>query len=147
MIIRAALVALALGMSMPKGPCDVKTTEPAVYCLKCERTIFEGSVKDGKCPNDQSEVKKIEMCVKKHYICACAGCALCADDKAAKGLCKCGKPMQEESSKAMALWVCKSCGAKSPVKEAVKHDEAKDKDKKVEFTKTCEMSGKFPHGK
>ena len=43
--------------------------------------------------------------------------------------------------------VCKGCGAKGPVKEAIQHDETKDAGKKVDYTKTCKDSGKFPHGK
>jgi len=142
------LVVLALVKAGPAvGPCDVKTTEPGVYCVKEERTLFPGSVKDGKCPNDGTDVAKVEICVKKHYICACAGCGKCVDDKAAPGACKCAQKLQEEESKSIVIWVCKSCGAKSPAKDAIKHDETKDAGKKVEFKKTCADSGKFPHGK
>ena len=143
-----AIVLAAAGAVAPaKGPCDVKATEPGLYCLKEERTLFAGSVQNGKCPNDQTDVAKVELCVKKHYLCACAGCAKCADDKAGKGACKCGEKLQEEESKSLVLWICGSCGAKGPVKEAVKHDEAKDAGKKVDYKKTCADSGKFPHGK
>jgi len=142
------LAAMLLVPTVPaKGPCDVKTTEPGVYCTKEERTLFPGNVKDGKCPNDDTPVAMVEMCVKKHYICACAGCSKCADDKAAKGACKCGQKLQEEESKSLVLWVCKGCGAKGPVKETIKHDAAKDAGKKVDYSKTCAESGKFPHGK
>ncbi len=145
---RWSVILLAAVLAVPaKGPCDVKTTEPGVYCTKEERTLFPGNVKDGKCPNDDTPVAKVEMCVKKHYICACAGCSKCVDDKAGPGACKCGQKLQEEESKALVFFVCKSCGAKSPVKEAVKHDEAKDAGKKVDYTKVCADSGKFPHGK
>ena len=141
------LLRVLLAPAEPKGPCTVKTTEPGVYCTKEERTLFPGNVKDGKCPNDDTPVAKVEMCVKKHFICACAGCSKCQDDKAAAGVCKCGQKLQEEESKSLVIFVCKSCGAKGPAKEAIKHDAAKDGDKKVEYTKTCADSGKFPHNK
>ncbi len=143
----AAVLGVAASEAL-RAPCDIKTVEPASYCEKEGRTIFEGSVKDGKCPNDQSEVKKIEMCVKKHYVCGCAKAGCCDDDKLRPGTCKCGKTLEEKAEKAMVLYVCEGCGAKSPVKGGIAHDEAKDKaaPKKGE-KRVCEKSGTFPHGK
>jgi hypothetical protein len=46
----------------------------------------------------------------------------------------------------MALWACKTCGAKAPLQELVKHDAAKDKDAKPTYAKTCEKSPLYPHG-
>lgn len=142
----AALVVVAGAVEPVRGACDVKTTEPAWYCPKEDRKIPDGNAKDGKCANDGAEVKKIEMCVKKHYVCACSkGC--CSDDKAQKGSCRCAKPLQEEADTCMALWLCNTCGAKSPAKDLVKHDEKKCPDaSKATYKKTCEKSGKFPHG-
>jgi hypothetical protein len=142
----AALVIAAGAVEPLRGPCDVKTTEPAWYCPKEERKIPDGNAKDGKCANDGVEVKKIEMCVKKHYVCACSK-TCCTDDKAKPGSCKCQQPLQEEVDKCMALWQCKDCGKKAPHKDLVKHDETKCKDiTKSTYTKTCEKSGKSPHG-
>ena len=140
------LAAGALATEALRAPCDTKTTEPGVFCVKCDRELFAKNVVDGKCPNDQTEVKKIEICVKKHFVCACAAGGCCSDDKPAKGNCKCAKPLQEELSKTMVVYVCKSCGAKAPLKELVKHDEEKDKGKTPELTRTCSGSPKFPHG-
>jgi hypothetical protein len=140
------IAAAAIGAEALRAGCDNKTTEPGVFCTKCDRELFAKNVVDGKCPNDQTEVKKIEICVKKHYVCACPAGGCCADDKPAKGSCKCAKPLQEELSKAMVVYLCKGCGARSPVKELVKHDEAKDKGKTPDVVRTCELSPKFPHG-
>ena len=141
-----ALVVAASAVEPLRGPCDVKTTEPAFYCPKEERKIPDGNAKDGKCANDGTEVKKIEMCVKKHYVCACSK-ACCTDDKPKPGNCKCGKSMQEETDTCMALWACETCGKKAPHQDLVKHDEAKCKDvSKAKYKKTCEKSGKAPHG-
>ena len=82
-----ALIMGAGAVEPLRGPCDVKTTEPAWYCPKEERKIPDGNAtKEGKCANDGVDVKKIEMCVKKHYVCACSkGC--CSDDKPRPGNC------------------------------------------------------------
>ena len=129
-----------------RGACDVKTTEPAWYCPMEKRKIPDGNAVNGKCANDGAEVKKIEMCVKKHYLCACSkGC--CTDDRPRPGNCKCQKPLQEEVDTCMALQQCTTCGKSAPHKDLVQHDETKCKDpSKATYKKTCEKSGKFPHG-
>lgn len=143
-------VSLVAGTALPgepaKGACSVKTTENAVYCPKEGRDIFAGNVKDGKCANDGTEVAKIEICVQKHYVCACSKGGCCTDDKPRPGNCKCAKPLQEEKDTALVIYVCEGCGAKSPVKDLVKHDEEKDKKAgKNALKRSCEKSGKAPH--
>jgi hypothetical protein len=130
------------------GPCDLKTTEPTDYCEKCERAVTKFAVEGGKCTTCKTEVKKAELCVKKHYVCGCGANATCCEvDKFTPGNCKCAKPLKETDDKCLVLYVCEGCGAKNALKDAIKHDEAKDKDaKKKGIKKTCEKSGSPPHG-
>jgi hypothetical protein len=54
--------------------------------------------------------------------------------------------MEEKSDKARVVFVCELCDGRSPVKDSIKHDEAKHKDKKeAKIKKTCEKSGTAPH--
>jgi len=149
LLFASAAVALAAGAIEPlRGPCDVKLTEPAIYCPKEERKIPDGNAtKEGKCANDGVDIRKIELCVKKHYVCNCPASGCCPDDKLKPGNCKCARPLQEELDRCLVLWACDGCAAKAPAKDIVKHDEKKCKETaKATFKKTCEKSGKFPHG-
>jgi hypothetical protein len=54
--------------------------------------------------------------------------------------------MEEKSDKARVVYVCEGCDGRSPVKDDIKHDEEKHKDKKEKkIKKTCEKSGATPH--
>ncbi len=64
----AAGAFLAAGEPARRGPCDVKVTEDGVYCPKEGRELFKASVVDGKCANDGAEAKKIEICIKEHFV-------------------------------------------------------------------------------
>ena len=67
----AAGVVLVAVEPARRGPCDVKVTEKGVYCPKEARELLKIAVVDGKCANDGTPVKDIEICVKEHFICAC----------------------------------------------------------------------------
>jgi len=102
------------------GDCDLRVTEPASYCEKCEKALEKDKIKAGKCATCDSPIRKAEYCVKKT---------------------KDGK-----LDKCLVIYVCEGCGAKGPVKAGIKHDEEKDKQaKKRTLKRTCEKSGTPPH--
>jgi hypothetical protein len=68
MALAAAGAFLAAAEPARRGPCDVKVTEEGVYCPKEGRELFKLAVVDGKCANDGAEVKKIEICIKEHFV-------------------------------------------------------------------------------
>jgi hypothetical protein len=117
MVLALAAAGFAFALA---GDCDLRTTEPVSYCEKCEKALDKDKIKSGKCDTCQTPVRKAEYCVKKT---------------------KDGQP-----DKCLVIYVCEGCGARSPIKAILKHDEAKDKDaKKKGVKRTCEKSGSAPH--
>ena len=112
-----AVAGLALSLA---GDCDLRATEPVSYCEKCEKALEKDKIKSGKCSSCEIPIRKAELCVKK--------------------------TREGQLDKCLVIYVCEGCGAKSPVKASIKHDEEKDKQAKKRTTKrTCEKSGTAPH--
>ncbi len=55
------------------APCDLKKLESAQWCEKCDKTLEKEAIKEGKCKACDVKVKKIEICVRPFFECACGG--------------------------------------------------------------------------
>jgi len=145
---RILLAAVPLVL-FPYGPCDLKKLEPAPWCEKCDKVREKAEIKEGRCAVEgcDTKLKKIELCVRALFVCACGGDGCCRVEQEKPGKCRCGVPLADKSDRARVLWVCEGCEAKHPVKDEVKHDAEKHKDPAVKNTlkKTCEKSGRGVH--
>ena len=135
------------GGKKPEG-CDMKSTEKAKYCPKCDKVLDKDGVdKEGKCTAKDCGTKavEIELCVKKHFCCGCGG-SCCTVDQATAGKCKCNKPLKEETDKCKILQECEVCHEKAIMENLVKHNDDLHKEKKdKKCKKVCEKSGTAPH--
>ena len=133
MVSALALALLVAGPALSRqakaASCPMTVKEPGQYCEKCAMVLDAKDIKAGKCAKDESMLVKVQVCVKKHYICGC-GKSCCTDDKDKPGNCKCAKPLKEDSNKSLITYTCASCSASSPIsKDKVMHkDDCKKKD-------------------
>ena len=143
-----ASIAIAQDGSPRLPPCDAKTTESAKYCEKADHVVDKDGVdKEKKCKEHGDPVKKIDLCVKKHHVCAGEGGKSCDADLPEAGKCKCDKKTKEALDRCKVIYICKGCESRAFVKDELPHAEDVHKDpmKKKELRKTCEKSGQFPH--
>ena len=125
----AVLVSSAAAAPQEKKGCPMSNKESGLYCEKCTVVLKKEEVKDGKCAKDASDPLKVDVCVKKHYICATK---TCGDDKPNSGKCKCGKPLKEDMNRTLISYTCQGCGGQSAVKDKVMHSkDCKKKDIKT----------------
>lgn len=131
----AGAVAVALvvagAAASQAAKCAMAVKEPGMYCEKCAAVLKKDEIKGGKCAKDDSALDKVQICVQRHYVCAC-GKSCCTDDKPRPGNCKCAKPLKEEVNNTLIAYSCSDCKASHPVKDKLKHTDAcKKKEAKI----------------
>lgn len=145
----ALAIAVVMGaVAAPSfGPCDVKKTEPATWCEKCDKLLDKAAIKDGKCKECDVKARRIDLCVKPLYVCGCGGGDCCRVEQEKPGKCLCNQPLEDKSDRARVVWVCEACSAKSYFKDEVKHDTSKhpEGEKAPAVKKSCEKSGRGVH--
>ena len=112
----AGALALALLVAGPALSRQAKAAcpgvkEPGEYCEKCAALVEKKDSKAGKCSKDDTTLLKVQVCVKKHYLCGCGKGNCCTDDKEKPGSCKCGKPLKEDANKSVVMYTCAGCSA------------------------------------
>lgn len=63
-----AMVGLLAGAAALRGPCDLKTVEPGLYCAKCDKLLEKTDVKGAKCGKCEEKVKSVQVCVKECFM-------------------------------------------------------------------------------
>ncbi|HEY3226590.1 MAG TPA: hypothetical protein VGK61_06340 [Planctomycetota bacterium] len=121
--------------------CDVSKVEARDYCATCKAWPASDQIEKGNCKTCKGKVEKAETCVKVCFVCPKMHrggtkhhSKACCD---AKGCCT------ETPILALVGYKCDACAAKARKETDVKHATENCAGKIV---KTCEQSGKFPHG-
>jgi hypothetical protein len=121
--------------------CDLKKVVKMDYCPGCSMVLSKEDLNDkGQCRlcGEESKVEKVDVCTKTLYEC-------CGKQAVAAFSCdKCGEEASGRTVNARVIFVCKGCGGKSD--KAGNCAAAQCTAAGKPLARTCELSGKFPHG-
>jgi len=120
--------------------CDLKKVVKMDYCPECQKILLKGDLDaKGQCRacGDQSKVEKVDVCCKTAYAC-------CGKQAVEAFVCeKCGEDATAKDINALVIYVCKGCGAKASKAGNCSGTTCANAGKPL--TRTCELSGTFPH--
>ena len=144
------LGALAQDMGGDKGappakkegkPCDLKVLAKSGTCEECKHLCGGDNCdrnKDGTCSKCKKKSKECDICIKMLYT-----CATCGKQAHEQAKC-CGHGTKGTKVRARIIFKCEGCGAVAEKEGDCDKEDCKKAGKKIK--KTCDESGKFPHG-
>jgi hypothetical protein len=108
-------------------------------CVHCEGKVVEKVSGKNVCPTCYGEVIEAEVCIKEYW-----ECPDCEEGFAKAGKCaECEKDLVKKTSRAVVEYWCEECAHSARKPGTCPNKECKAKGKKL--TRSCEMSGEFPH--
>ena len=118
--------------------CDLAKTEMRDHCSKCQKFLNAADIVKGGCRTCSTKAEKVMGCVK-----LCYSCKMHAGKDHLKPCCGTKGCCIEKTVVAHVLYKCDKCGEQAATDKEIKHKEEKCDGK---AQKTCDLSGKFPHG-
>ncbi|MBI4564813.1 MAG: hypothetical protein HY716_09005 [Planctomycetes bacterium] len=118
--------------------CNLSKVVQRVYCPECKKVCGKGDAEKGICKTCKGKVELAEVCIKNCYSCPIMHGSQKYHSRYCCGAAGCCVKIEVV---ALVIYKCEKCGASDRVVKNIKHDKCDGK-----IIKTCERSGRFPHG-